>query len=141
MTVFILGTVWLAVVLGGLALSVKARRRPGDAWANLPDPRPVVSGTGQILFTESEGDALRMDCVLIGDDAQGAAPGSLMTVRLFPPPVPAAVTPFDAILAEWARDVRVVDLELRPAPDGWRLRLDDGLSRLSLEISQPTTVG
>lgn len=105
------------------------------------DGRPMVQGTSQVLFAASDGEALRMDCVLIGDDAVGASRGSLMTVRLYPPKVPSQVTPFETILERWADEVRVVDLQLRPCAGGWRLRLDDGHARVNLEISEPTSVG
>ena len=78
--------------------------------------------------------------MLVGKDTLGAPPGSMLTFRLFAPRAPRVTAPLEALLAHWASDVQVVDLELRPCPDGWRLHLDDGDLRLNLEILQPLRV-
>lgn len=158
MVVVITIACWAALVIAGLLMTRWVQRsvmdpssdeqealealapRPLDEEGPIPARRPIVRGTGQVLFAEPEGRALRMDCVLIGKETEGASPGSLLTVRLCPPRVQPLTHAFEGLLERWAREVQVVDLELRPAPDGWRLCLDDGELRLNLEISEPTSV-
>lgn len=138
--------VWIAFLVGGVVMVLLSRRTPSPPEPPAPPPpgadrRPVVRGTGQLLFARPDGRGLRVDCALVGDDAEGVGPGSLLTFRLFPPRLPALTAPFEALLCRWADDLRIVDLELRPCHDGWRLRLDDGDLRINLEISEPARVG
>lgn len=144
MVIIVLLVLGLFVVVGGAALGRRRQTRASRAVAEVPeapahplDLRPTVRGSGQVLFVEPEGHSLRVDCVLVGEHTEGASPGSLLTFRLFPPHKPALATPFEELLARWAHLVQVVDLELLPRPDGWRLQMDDGDFHLNLEIRQP----
>jgi len=135
---FAVGGAWLALHLRRTRLGVEPAV-PGLRAPHL-DSRPTIRGAGQILFAEPQGAGLRVDCVLVGTDTGGAPPGSMLTLCLFPPRVPCVTAPFEALLARWADDVQVVDLELRPCPKGWRLHLDDGDLPFTLEILAPLRV-
>lgn len=96
---------------------------------------PNLAGTAQVLFAQAEGRNFRVDCVLIGDDAEGVGQGSLLSFSLAAPSSLPLGGSLETVVEGWAEEGEIVDLELRPAAVGWRARFDDGEVKLNLEVA------
>lgn len=137
---------WLSVIVGGLLIAHVARRRARltAALAEIDRPRVPshstkdrhISGTAQVLFVETAHDVTVVDCALVGDDVEGASPGSLLSLSLLPADHPVLEGSLEALVERWAREGAVVGVDLRSTRHGWRADFDDGSVRLRLRLAE-----
>lgn len=137
---------WLSVTLGALLIAYAARRRArlttvlGELDRSHTSSRSElerhVSGTAQVLFTETAHDVTVVDCVLIGDDTTGASPGSLLSLGLLPAEHSLLEASLEALVERWAREGAIVGVDLRSTRQGWRADFDDGSVRLRLRLAE-----
>lgn len=132
------------LLVPAVALVWSGSRRPLDARDATPArTRPVlrvdpVDGVpAQVLFVRPDGRRHRVDVVLLGPARFGhddLSAGTPMVLDVALPPDPIVRATAERVLDRWAAEGAVVDLEIRSVAPGPRARLDQGDTRLLLDL-------
>ena len=91
---------------------------------------------GRVLFSEPMGQYIRLDGVTVGEWPNGETPGSPFTLELALSETTWMADALVNVLADWADDGALVDVQFRPRSGGLVVDLHDGVSTVSLPLAR-----
>jgi hypothetical protein len=94
-----------------------------------------VATVAQLLFAETDGDALVVDALVLAGSR--LAPGTPVTLRLQPPDSPLIAELVRDRLLTWAATAEVVRVEVRRRRHATTAVVSDGRSAVTLDVTTP----